>query len=91
MPESVKLEDARRKRLRYRAWHRGTKESDIILGTFADARLAGFSDAELQDFETPLDVEDPKIYDWVTGLQPVPAEDDSPVIQELLKFKIVVR
>ncbi len=91
MPESVKLEDARRKRLRYRAWHRGTKESDIILGTFADARLAGFSDAELQDFETLLDVEDPKIYDWVTGLQPVPAEDDSPVIQELLKFKIVVR
>jgi antitoxin CptB len=91
MPEAEKLEDARRKRLRYRAWHRGTKESDIILGTFADARLAGFSDAELQDFETLLDVEDPKIYDWVTGLQPVPAEDDSPVIQELLKFKIVVR
>jgi len=31
------------------------------------------------------------IYDWVTGLQPVPAEHDSPVVQELLKFKIVVR
>ena len=91
MPEAVKLEDPRRKRLRFRAWHRGTKESDLILGTFADARLAGFSDTELQDFETLLDVADPMIYDWVTGLQPVPAEHDSPVVQELLKFKIIFR
>lgn len=91
MPETGQNEDARRKRMRYRAWHRGTKESDIILGTFADAKLKGFSNAQLGQFETLLDVEDPLIYDWVTGLQPVPAEHDSAVVQELLKFKIVVR
>ena len=82
------LEDARRKRLRYRAWHRGTKESDIILGSFADAKLATLDDAELDAFEALLDVPDPVIYDWVTGRVPVPDEMDTPLIRELLAFKI---
>ena len=38
MMETEMIDDARKKRLRYRAWHRGTKESDFILGSFADAR-----------------------------------------------------
>ena len=91
MSDTAQLEDPHRKRLRYRAWHRGTKESDIILGTFADAKRAGFSEAELGQFEALLDVADPMIYDWETGLQPVPEEHDSAVVQQLLKFKIVVR
>ncbi len=81
-------EDARLKRIRYRAWHRGTKESDIILGNFADVRLPGLDAAALADFETLLDVADPLIYDWVTGKAPVPAEMDTPLMRELLAFKI---
>ncbi len=81
-------EDARRKRLRYRAWHRGTKESDIILGTFADARLASLDEAGLDAFEALLDVPDPVIYDWVTRRAPVPDEMDTPLMRDLLAHKI---
>ena len=57
----------------FRAWHRGTRETDLILGRFADAHVAAFSDAELADFERLLDVPDPDIFAWVTGTEPVPA------------------
>ena len=81
-------ENDRRKRLRYRAWHRGTKESDIILGTFADAKLPSLENDGLDAFEALLDVPDPVIYDWVTGRVPVPDEMVTPLIRELLAFKI---
>jgi antitoxin CptB len=83
-------ENARRKRLSYRAWHRGTKESDIILGTFADAKLPTLDELGLDAFEALLDVPDPVIYDWVTGRVPVPDEMDTPLIRELLAFKITL-
>ncbi len=81
-------EDARRKRLRYRAWHRGTKESDIILGSFADAHLATLDAEGLDAFESLLDVPDPEIYDWVIGRAPVPAERQSDLITALLAHRI---
>jgi antitoxin CptB len=83
-------EDARRKRMRYRAWHRGTKESDIILGSFADAKLSSLDEAGLDAFEELLDVPDPVIYDWVTGRIPVPDDMDTPLIRDLLAFKITL-
>ncbi len=82
------MEDARRKRLRYRAWHRGTKESDFILGSFADAKLPAMPDAQLEAFEELLDVPDLDIYDWVTRRAPVPDEKDTALVRELLAFKI---
>ena len=81
-------DDARRKRLRYRAWHRGTKESDFILGSFADAKLPSMDTAGLDAFEALLDVPDPVIYDWVTRRMPVPDEMDTVLIRELLAHKI---
>lgn len=80
--------DDRLKRMRYRAWHRGTKESDFILGTFADARLPSLDDEALDDFEVLLDVADPVIYDWVIGRVPVPDDMNTPLMRELLAFKI---
>ena len=49
------LPDPRRKRLLFRSWHRGTKEADLIMGSFAEAHLAGFSEAELDEFEKCID------------------------------------
>jgi len=83
-------DEAQRKRLRYRAWHRGTKESDIILGTFADAVLPRLDAEGLAAFETLLDVPDPVIYEWVTRRAPVPDEMDTPLVRELLAFKIAL-
>ena len=64
--------DARRRRLLYRAWHRGTREMDLIMGRFADARIGTLTDAELDDFERLSDQPEPDIYAWITGERPVP-------------------
>jgi antitoxin CptB len=54
--------DDRRKRLLFRCWHRGTREMDLILGRFADAEIAGLSDAELAQLEHLIEVPDPDLY-----------------------------
>jgi len=64
--------DARRKRLLFRCWHRGTKELDLIVGRFADAHLTGLSDAELGQLEQMLDVPDPELYAALIGEAPTP-------------------
>ena len=55
----------RRKRLRYRAWHRGTKEMDLILGPFADANVDAYGVAELDRLEALMNEEDPPLLKWV--------------------------
>ena len=64
----------RRKRLRLRAWRRGTREMDLILGRYADAMLGQLGPQELDLFEALLAVEDPALMDWVTGRVPPPPE-----------------
>ena len=76
-----------RKRLHFRAWHRGTKESDLLLGRFADQNLATMSIEDLADFEQVLDRIDPELLDWLTGREPVPANLRTPVLDRLLAFE----
>jgi antitoxin CptB len=56
--------EIRRRRAAYRACHRGTKEMDLVLGRFAQARLAGMTDQELDDFERLLALPDPLLTQW---------------------------
>ena len=73
----------RRKRLLFRSWHRGTREADLLLGSFADRHLGGFGAAELAHYEALLEVPDPDLYDWVTGRAPVPSGYDHDVTRLL--------
>jgi antitoxin CptB len=66
----------RRKRLRYRAWHRGTKEMDLILGPFADANVDAYGQAELDRLEALMDEEDPPLLKWVMRQEEPPANVD---------------
>ncbi len=66
--------DARLKRLRFRAWHRGTREADYIIGGFLDRFGAGWNDAELDWYEALLVLDDPPILAWVMQTEPVPDE-----------------
>lgn len=77
---------ARRRKLRFRAWHRGTREADLLLGRFADAHLDGFDIGQLDRFEALLSENDPDIYDWVTGRQEPPADRADDVVQLLRQF-----
>ncbi len=67
----TKLEE-QLKRLRFRSWHRGWKETDLILGSFADARLESLSHEQLALYEQLLDLDDDVIWAWITGKESPP-------------------
>jgi antitoxin CptB len=78
--------EIRRKRLLFRSWHRGTRESDLILGRFADTHLIGFDEAQLDRYEALLDCADADIFDWVSGRTMPPPEHGHDVTRLLLSF-----
>ena len=78
--------EIRRKRLRFRSWHRGTKEADLILGRFANLHVDELDEAELALFEDLLERSDPEIFDWASGRVPIPPEIDNPVTRRLVSF-----
>lgn len=80
--------ETRRKRLLYRSVYRGNKENDILLGQFARAHIASFDVSELDQYERLLEIGDNQIYDWVSGKEAVPAENDTPVLRKLLAFRV---
>ncbi len=59
--------DTIRKRLLFRSWHRGCKETDVILGPFAEARLMAFSADDIAIYESFLEEFDSDIWDWLVG------------------------
>ena len=77
-----------RRQLRFRAWHRGVREMDLILGRFADRHLAEFSIAQLDRFAALLAMDDPDLYEWITGKQAVPAQHDHDVMRLLMRFRV---
>ncbi len=64
---AVETDADRLKRLRMRAWRRGMKEMDLILGPFADARLAAMSAADLANIDALMGQNDQDLYAWITG------------------------
>src|SRR5947209_18797169 len=90
MTENSPEEDreVRRRRIRFRAWHRGTREMDLLMGGFADAEVTRLRDAELDQFEHLLDVPDALVFAWLAGLETVPAEEQTAFFQKLRAFRV---
>lgn len=76
--------DNRRKRLIFRSWHRGTREMDLIMGSFAEVNVPAMDEGALDLYEELLHTSDPDVYDWISGQKPVPANRMNPVIEKLL-------
>ncbi|MBK1793413.1 succinate dehydrogenase assembly factor 2 [Devosia sp. WQ 349] len=74
----------RRKRLRYRAWHRGTKEMDLVLGPFADAHLENYDEAQLDKLEALMNEEDPPLLKWVLRQEEPPEHVDRSFLDLLI-------
>lgn len=70
----------------FRCWHRGIREMDLIIGRFADARLAALNDAELDELEGWLEIPDQQFFAWVNGAEPAPDDLDTPLFRTLLDF-----
>jgi antitoxin CptB len=80
-------DDARLKKLKLRAWRRGFREADLILGPFADKHVQNFSAAELDWFERLLEQPDQDLYAWILDRTPTPAEFDGPLMAQLKAFR----
>jgi antitoxin CptB len=81
-PEHASL-DARRRRLLFRATHRGTYENDILLGGFVQRHLAAFDDSEIGALEQILELPDNDLADWLTGRSLIPVEVDTPLLRRI--------
>ena len=73
----------RLKRLRFRAWHRGTREADLLVGGFFDRHSATWSDAEIAWYEALMNEQDVDILAWAIGTQPVPERWDGEMMRRL--------
>ncbi|WP_332688543.1 FAD assembly factor SdhE [Bosea sp. (in: a-proteobacteria)] len=78
--------DPRRRKILFRAWHRGMRETDLIMGRFADAEIGAMSDAGLDEFERLIEVLDRDLLSWVTGEAEVPENYDSELFRRLKAF-----
>jgi antitoxin CptB len=76
----------RQRRLLFRSWHRGIRETDLLLGRFADAHIADLSDGDLDEYERLLDVPDYDLYAWVSGECEVPEDYRSELLQRISRF-----
>ncbi len=85
--ETAETVEVWRKRLTFRAWHRGTREMDLLIGSFADRNVGRFGAVELRAFEDILTENDPDVYDWIIGVKPLPENLKSPVMEMLLQHR----
>jgi len=83
--------EERKKKLIFRAWHRGTREMDLLMGSFADAHVQGFDVGQLDAFEHMLSCPDPDLYDWKCGLAKPGANDDSDVLRLFIQHQFTGR
>ena len=81
--------DTRLKRLRFRAWHRGTREADLMIGGFFDARHMAWSATELDWFEALIEEQDVDIMGWAIGSIACPARWDGAMMQAMRSLDFV--
>jgi antitoxin CptB len=78
--------DPRRRRLLFRAWHRGTREMDLLMGPFCDAEIGALSEDEVSAFEHLIDADDRDIYEWITEVVATPELHDTSLLRKLKAF-----
>ena len=79
--------DSRLRRLRFRAWHRGFREADLILGPFADVHGPNLTPAQIDTLETLLEESDREIYAWIVGQEPTPEKFETDVLAMIRAFR----
>jgi len=83
-PEDPGADGLRRRRLLFRAEHRGTKEADLIIGGFVRRELGALSQDELAELEAILDMPDVDLTEWLMGRRPVPEDARLPLLLRMV-------
>ena len=73
-----------RKKILFRSWHRGTKEMDLVLGTYADNNLSSMSYDELMHFQSFLNLSDPDLYKWLISEEKAFPEEFRDLIEDII-------
>ncbi|MDB5690418.1 MAG: hypothetical protein JWL91_2294 [Sphingomonas bacterium] len=81
--------DNRLKRLRFRAWHRGTKEADLLVGGFFDTHSASWQEAEIAWFEALIAEEDVEIMAWAIGTATPPPRYEGAMMQAMRRLDYI--
>jgi antitoxin CptB len=81
----------KRKQLIFRSWHRGTREMDLIMGSFADQNVHDFNEQELETYAQILQIPDPDLYDWVSGRKKPPANQLNPVLEKFINHDFTAK
>ena len=81
------IDDARLRKLKFRAGRRGFREADLILGPFAETHVASMDAATLDEFEELLEVPDHDLYNWIVGRDPTPAKWDGALLNKIKEFR----
>lgn len=89
LPDDALDLERRRKRLRFRAWHRGVKEADIIVGAFVDAHVAGWGHEQIRWLERLLEEPDQDVLAWIMRARPVPAPFDTEIMAAMQRLDYV--
>lgn len=79
--------DRRRARIHFRAWHRGTKEMDLVFGHFIDNELKNLADSDLDELEFIMSHEDTDLSKWIMRELPIPDELNTPLFRRIIDFK----
>jgi antitoxin CptB len=78
--------DTRRRRLLFRATHRGTFENDLMIGGFVRAHLDTLTEADVDALEAVMEMPDTYLADWLTGRAAIPPEEDTPMLRRMREF-----
>lgn len=82
VPDAASL-SPRRRRLLFRANHRGTYEADLLVGGYVAARIAACDEATLDQLDALMDLADTDLADWLTGRRPIPEQPLSPLLADM--------
>ncbi len=83
----MSTDDTRLKRLKFRAWHRGFREADLILGPFADTYAHKLTAEQLDAFEALMEQADQDLYEWIVERTPTPPEFDGEIMRMIKTFR----
>ena len=79
--------DARRRRLVFRAWHRGIREMDLVFGQYVNAHVGEMDDTTIDELEFIMSFEDRDLLTWVTGEVAVPKDVDTALFRDILAYR----
>ena len=87
--ENIVDRETRLKRLRFRSWHRGTKEADLMVGGFYDRFSANWSDEDIAWYESLMDEEDVDIMAWAIGTALPPERASGPMMTAMQRLDYI--